>query len=227
MICPNCRQDAPTVVRGVSAYCTACGAPRSLLQNTPVNVAGKPSTVGGSVAGVFGWVVLLGGLTVAAMLGALLQAIFTAGIVGYVFGIPIALLSLVMGLSLIFGGRKLRQSGEAKSKSAHEEAIFAIAQRRQGTVLAADVARALSMTEAEADALLTDLAKRPDGKVTLEVDDNGELRYMVPRFAPAMRVAAQPAPRVRVEPTPPSAELLETEELSEDEREALRRRMNR
>jgi hypothetical protein len=228
MICPNCRQDAPTIVRGVSAYCTACGAPRSLLENTPVNVAGKPSTVGGSVAGVFGWLVLLGGLTVAGTVTALLQAIITGGVLGYVFGVPIALFSLIFGLSLILGGRKLRQSGEAKAKSAHEQAIFAIAQRRQGTVLAADVARALSMTEAEADALLTELAKRPDGKVTLEVDDSGELRYMVPRFAPAMRVAPQPTPRVRVAPPPqPQAEMLDAEELSEDEREAHRRRMSR
>lgn len=227
MICPNCRQDAPTIVRGVSAYCTACGAPRSLLEHTPVNVAGKPSTVGGSVAGVFGWLILLGGLTVAGTVTALLQAIITGGVLGYVLGVPIALFSLFFGLSLILGGRKLRQSGEAVARSAHEEAIFAIAQRRQGSVLAADVARALSMTEAEADALLTELAKRPDGKVTLEVDDSGELRYMVPRFAPAMRVPAQPAPRVRVAPDAPPAELLDTEELSEDEREALRRRMQR
>jgi hypothetical protein len=227
MICPNCRQDAPTVVRGVSAFCTACGAPRSLLDNTPVNVAGKPSTVGGSVAGVLGWLVLLGGLTVAGTIAALLQWLFVGGVVGFVLGVPIALLSLIAGLALILGGRKLRQSGEARAKNAHEEAIFAIARRRQGNVLAADVARALSMSEAEADALLTDMAKRPEAQVTLEVDDNGELRYLVPRFAPALRVPPQPSPRVRVPPVPPSAEVLEAEALSEEEREQHRRRMSR
>lgn len=227
MICPSCRQDAPTVVRGVSAYCTACGAPRSLLADTPVNVAGTPSTVGGSVANIFGWLVLAGGLTTAGVVTALLQWIFTGGVVGFALGVPIALVTLALGITLIRGGKRLKASGEARARSAHEEAVFAIARRRQGSVFASDVARALSMSEADADALLTEMAKRPDAHVTLEVDDSGQLRYVVPRFAPAMRIAPQPPPQVRVGPMPPPAEMLDAEVLGDEEREELKRRMRR
>lgn len=65
MICPHCKQDAPTIVRGLRAYCTACDAPRSMLSDTPINVAGQPSKVGGGVASVLGWFILLGGLLTA------------------------------------------------------------------------------------------------------------------------------------------------------------------
>ena len=51
-MCPRCRQNAPIVYRGVNAFCTACGAPRSVLANTSVNLAGQPSKVGGQVTRV-------------------------------------------------------------------------------------------------------------------------------------------------------------------------------
>ena len=83
MICPRCHQDAPTILRGLQTYCTACGAPRSITDAPDaVNVAGQPSQVGGTVARVMGWLALVGGLFVALLLGALFQALFPAGIVG-------------------------------------------------------------------------------------------------------------------------------------------------
>src|SRR5262245_28608328 len=101
MICPNCRQDAPTISRGLGVYCTVCGAPRSLLNTgTPVNVAGKPTKAGATLASIFGWLILLGGLLTALGIGALLQAIWPAAIAGYVLGGFIGGTSLLIGLAL-------------------------------------------------------------------------------------------------------------------------------
>src|SRR5437667_81825 len=107
-MCPHCRQNAPVVYRGLMAYCTACGQPR-----TPA------------------------------------------------------------------------------------EAVYALAAHRGGVLAAADVARSLSMGEAEADALLTAMAKEQPDWVTLDVDDDGRITY---RFANAawdsrIRVDAARQPR--------------------------------
>src|SRR3954449_10617588 len=100
MICPRCRQDAPTLVRGVRAYCTACGAPRPLATApTAVNVAGQPSRVGGSVAGVLGKVALLTGLLVALALGGLAKAIFAMGAALWVGGF-VTVITLMVALPL-------------------------------------------------------------------------------------------------------------------------------
>jgi hypothetical protein len=180
MICPHCKQDAPTIVRDLRAYCTACGAPRSLLSDTPVNVAGQPSRIGGGVASVLGWLTIIGGSLTALAIGALLQLVLPASIAGYIVGGFIGGICLLVGLGLVFGGRKLQQSGNERSRSAREQAVFALARRRGGSVTIAELSQSLSIPEPEADALLTEMAKRPDGRVTLEVDDDGTLRYFVP-----------------------------------------------
>jgi hypothetical protein len=179
MICPHCKQEAPTVVRGLRAYCTACGAPRSLLSDIPVNLAGQPAKVGGGVAGVLGWIILIFGLLIALAFGALLQVLFAGAVAGYIVGGFLVTVSLLVGLGLIFGGRKLQKSGSFRSQSAHEQAVFTLAKRHGGSLTAAEIAQSLAIPEPDADALLTDMAKRPDGRVTLEVDEDGTLRYFV------------------------------------------------
>src|SRR5215831_9232001 len=87
--CPRCGQEAPVVMRGLKAFCTVCGAPRTPLGSMPVNVAGQPSKVGGTIAFAFGWLVLVIGLHIAFLVGSVLQAIFAGGIVGWIFGVPI------------------------------------------------------------------------------------------------------------------------------------------
>ncbi|MEO6418086.1 MAG: hypothetical protein ABIP39_01665, partial [Polyangiaceae bacterium] len=77
--------------RGVLAYCTACGQLRVPLAGPAVNLAGQPSQIGGSVAKILGWLVLGVGVVVAVLLTALLQAIFPAGFVGWLFGAVIML----------------------------------------------------------------------------------------------------------------------------------------
>jgi len=190
MICPRCHQDAPTVVRGARTYCTACGAPRSLLDGAPVNVVGKPSRIGGGVARVVGWAGLIIGLLVALTLGALIQVIAPAYMVGWIVGGFLAAMSLLFGLFFVLGGRMLQKSGAESARGAHEQAVFAIGKQR-GYVTPAELARAVSIREDEADALLTEMAKRPDGRVTLEVDDDGTLRYYVRGFEPSWPAQAK------------------------------------
>src|SRR5690242_5493841 len=100
-MCPRCRQSAPILYRRVMAYCTACGAPRPPLTGTSLNLAGQPSKIGGAVASVVGWIVLAGGLSLALMITLIAQALFPAGFAGYALGIPIAALSLVVGILLV------------------------------------------------------------------------------------------------------------------------------
>jgi hypothetical protein len=224
MTCPRCLQDAPTIVRGVRAYCTACGAPRPLATvPTAVNVAGQPARVGGGVAGVLGKVALVTGLLVALVLGSLANAIFPAATLGFWLGGVISVLTLMISLPLIFGGRRLRRSGESQIRAAQEQAVFGLAAQRRGVLIVRDVALALSLEPGDADALLTSLAKRPDAGVALDVDDNGALSY---RFvdlvhstpASRVRVAEQPwAPPVRVAPAAPAPRIIDAELIEDEE----------
>src|SRR5271170_3538369 len=103
-MCPHCGRDAPIVYRGVVPYCTACGALRAPLSTPSINMAGKSSQMGGTVASVAGWLVLLVGLSMALGLGLLLWAIFTAAVAATIT-LPIALIATVVGFLLLRGGR--------------------------------------------------------------------------------------------------------------------------
>jgi hypothetical protein len=225
-VCPRCHQNAPIVYRGVNAYCTACNQPRMPLANTSVNLAGQPSKVGGTVARVFGWIVLIAGSLLGAGLWATCQAILEGGVVGYVIGIPIMVISIVLGIVLLKSGKKLQVKGEDTEKATRNQAIFALANTRGGMLTPNDVAQSLSVTPQEADAILTDLAKGYPDYVNIDVDDNGVLTY---RFSAAAwnaikssaayvsreehkRVAAQDgAPPVRVDARDPLEDELEPE----------------
>ncbi len=212
MICPSCHQDAPTIVRGVRAFCTACGAPRPLLGSSAVNVAGKPMKVGGGVASVIGWLVLFFGSMVSIAMGALFNLLWSianpaaATAVGLWVGGFFGVITLVVALSLLLGGRKLRKTGVDDRRKVLEQGIFALAGKQRGSVTPRDVARQLAIRDEEADALLTDLVKKGDGRVSLDVDDDGTLRYTVPELLPPVRIdtsaSADAAPKVRVAPGP-------------------------
>lgn len=176
-MCPNCKQNAPIVYRGTLAYCTACGAPRPPFSAKSVNLAGQPSKIGGSVAKFFGWLILGGGLLLALSLGLFFQLLFPASAVGYAFGIPIALVSLVVGLLVLFGGKKLETSGIDAERSAKFDAIWGMAVARGGVVTALDVGRSLNMPVDGADQILTEMTKKHPDYVSIEVDDNGNLFY--------------------------------------------------
>ena len=202
-MCPHCRQNAPIVYRGVLAYCTACGQLRAPLAGPAVNLAGQPSQIGGSVANVLGWLVLAIGVVVAVLLTALLQAIFPAGFVGWLFGAVITLVTLAVGSSLVLGGRKLKNTGTVTEKSTKHRAIYALAAHRGGVLNAVDVSRAAGLSVAEADALLTALAKEESDRVKLEVDENGGIYYVFPEFdaRPWESRSTEGVLRTRVSPT--------------------------
>ncbi|MEO8877625.1 MAG: hypothetical protein ABI461_18675 [Polyangiaceae bacterium] len=194
-MCPYCRKNAPIVYRGMVAYCTACGKPRAPLTDRSVNMAGQPSKVGGTVANVFGWLVIGGGLVTALLIGALFQAILPAGIFGWVLGLVIGIGSLGVGGSLVYGGKSLKKSGASVEKDTRERAIFALAQNRGGILTATDVAAALGISPIAADDLLTKYAKEDSDRVRLEVDDAGAITFVFPQHGwLGPRVAAPGAP---------------------------------
>jgi hypothetical protein len=191
-MCPHCGQNAPLVYRGVSAFCSACGKPRTPFTANAVNLRGKPAKIGGTVASVIGWVILFGSVAVALILGAILQAIFPMGaVVGWVVGGVIATVGIGIAMLLLFGGHALRRSGTQSAEAARRDALGTLASYHQGIVTAQNAAEALGIAVDQADAFLTSLAKQPDSGITLEVDDEGRITYRFARYAPQ---AAWPPP---------------------------------
>lgn len=197
-MCPHCRRDAPIVYRGVVPHCTACGAVRMPLSGSSVNLAGKPSKIGGTLTGAAGAVVLFLGTLISVTLGLVFGAFLSTG-AGLAIGLTTGVLTLVLGLGLLFGGRHLWKQGEVTQSQTQAQAIFALASHRGGILRAREVAQSLNIPVEVADAELTGLAKRQPERVTLELEDSGEIYYRFPEIAPAMRVPAWDAgPRVRV-----------------------------
>jgi len=203
-MCPNCKQSAPIVYRGTLAYCTACGAPRPPFSAKSVNLAGQPSKIGGSVAKFLGWLILGIGLLVALSIIWFFQLIFPAGVVGWAIGVPIGVISLIVGLLVLFGGKNLEKSGIAAERAAKFDAIWAIAIARGGVVTPADVGRSLNMAADGADKLLTEMTKQFPEYVSIEVDDAGNLFYKLTGVAEpegarfGIKYRVEPDGRVRI-----------------------------
>jgi hypothetical protein len=189
-MCPQCGREAPIVYRGVIPYCTACGALRAPLSSPSVNHAGKSSRVGGTFARVLGWLVLVVGGSLALCIALLFLALHAAT-VGLAIAGPIALVVLVLGIALVRSGHSLSTSGENAARSTREQALLALAAHR-GAVTATEAARALGVGTAEADAMLTALAKREPERVAVDVDDEGVVWYRVSASP------GEPIPRIRV-----------------------------
>jgi hypothetical protein len=180
--CISCGQNAPIVLRGVDAFCTVCGARRTPFAADIVNIAGKPARLGGHAARAFGWGFLVLGLFLALTIGLVVQAIASMFVattwLGLAFGVPIALLSIGVAVLAIMGGRKLLHAGERRLRKAQVEAVHGLARHQRGVVKAGDVARALSLDDEEADALLVTLAKDPSEEVSIDIDDDGRVSYL-------------------------------------------------
>jgi hypothetical protein len=166
------------------------------LSGSSVNLAGKPSKIGGTLTGAAGAVVLFLGTLISLTLGLVFGAFLSTG-AGLAIGLTTGALTLALGLGLLFGGRHLWKQGEVTQSQTQSQAIFALASHRGGILRAREVAQALNMPVEVADAELTGLAKRQPERVTLELDDSGEIYYRFPEIAPAMRVPAwEPGTRV-------------------------------
>ena len=192
-----------------------------------MNLAGKPSKLGGTVASVVGWVVLAATLGIAIILTALLQAIFPIGsVVGWAVGGVVAALGIGASMMLLLGGRFLLQTGDKAAVSARRSAILALAENQHGILRASVVAHALAMSPTEAEAALTDISRDPQSGVTLEVDAEGKLYFRCleiaarfPAYAPAAMAPPPENPRVRVEKVP-TARMPAVDAPRDDEDEA-------
>jgi hypothetical protein len=175
--CPQCGKRAPIVLRGLESRCAACGAPRFLLGAPTVSLAGQPSRWGGAAASLVGLVVLVLGLSGSAGLWLLLQSIWPTHVFGWALAIPMAAATLLFGLLLLFGGRRLRQSGEQRAQQVQLQAVKSLVEHRRTPLTAQEVAQALDLPEPEADALLTRLAREAATDVTVDVDGQGRVAY--------------------------------------------------
>ncbi len=168
------RETAPA-----SYVCAACGAPRQRLPGTVVDSdlakeldrrAGRSRFLG-TVLGVVSSGVALVGLTIAGISAAFLPSGWDLG-----FGLFGGLV-LLLGVAGMRSAQRSSKSASGYQSSAVEEKLLLTAQRQGGAVTVTQAARALSMAEPAADAVLTRLAK--EGRVQMDVDDEGVIRYRV------------------------------------------------
>lgn len=189
----------------MTATCSACGRPRFPLASSSVTHAGQPSKVGGTVARVFGWLVLGGGLVLAALVAFLAFLVAPGSMAPWLLSIPIAAVSMLVGWLLLRSGRELHSSGSRTEHQARRRAVIALAATRGNVVTATDVARTLDIGLDDADALLTRLAKEEMELVSVDVDEHGTVLYRFggvrwPSDGGGFRVATQaPVAASRVE----------------------------
>ncbi|HVH47193.1 MAG TPA: hypothetical protein VM925_32870 [Labilithrix sp.] len=199
------------------------------LANASVTHAGQPSKVGGTVARVFGWVVLAGGWLAAALLAGLIVLLGGEWAAAVVSG-PIALVASLVAYALLRGGKELRKSGDDTEQATKNQAIFALANARGGVLKAWDVAQMLHVGPKEADDILTRLAKEHPDHVSVDIDDEGNVLYRfpaihwggLPNMAPNASMAPNgPAPHVRVHAPPPQARVAPAASVRVDARDPL------
>jgi hypothetical protein len=218
-------------VRDLDVRCVACGRSRPPFGQTALNLAGRPSRLGGSIARGLGYTVGSFALALSAFVGWLLHLIFPQGSVSYLVAGPMAVVGLALATLLVRGGSSLRQQGERAENEAKERAVWALAARAGGSVTAPEVARALGVPTPAADAFLTAWAERDVDQIRVEVDDRGRLLYQFPALLPlqpaharvatpapqGVRVASAAAPRQRVATDAALEAAAEAEALAEAE----------
>lgn len=163
------------------------------LSSNSVNHAGRTSAVGGVVTRTIGWIVLVAGLLVGfGTLGTCGALVGFASAAPYLLGVPVIALALLVGWLLLRSGKELSDEGTRVQKTARTQAVFALANVRGGLLTALDVSQSMGMSVAEADALLTSLAKEQPEHVSLDIDDQGAVFY---RFLAAQLRAVASAPQ--------------------------------
>ncbi len=175
------------------------------LATTSVNLAGRPSKVGGTVARVLGWTVLSVGWLIACLFAGLILMLGGTW-AALVVGGPIALISSLVAYALLRSGKELKKAGDDVEQATKNQAIFSLANTRNGILKAWDVAQALQVTPKEADEILTKLAKEHPDHVKVDIDDQGNILYRFPAThwggLPQMAPNAVP-PHVRLDVPPP------------------------
>jgi hypothetical protein len=85
--------------------------------------------------------------------------------------------SLFFGILLLVAGSKLRKHGSARSRAVRFDALRALLAHQKRPVTPHEVARALNLSDTDADALLTEFSREHPTPVTLDVGEDGQLRY--------------------------------------------------
>jgi hypothetical protein len=143
-------------------------------------MAGKTSQVGGVVVRTLAYAVLAGGTLVSLIMG-LLFGLISSG-AGLAVGIAFGVVTLLIALPMLFGGKKLEHKGEAERDKQRVQAVLALAANRGGILRASDVAGSLQMPLEGADTFLTELAKTRADEMDIDVNDAGEVVYKFPRL---------------------------------------------
>lgn len=151
-------------------------------------LAGQGRRVGAVVSKVAGIGALVVTILLTTLLGLLGWAFASAALptLATVLGILTLLVGgtgSLAGALLLRGSKKLEAASEHAQRSARESALYAFAANRGGVITAAEAAAALNIQVAEADALLTELA-REGRRVAVEVSAYGVVHYVFRRPEP-------------------------------------------
>ncbi len=216
-LCPRCHNT--TGVRAVDGgyRCLACGGPRERKPGTVVvgedvalRGAADLARRGGSIAlRLFGVSLIGAGILASAAVFALV-----GGAGGAAVAVATGLVAAGAGALALRGASRASESSASRERTERELAILELAATRGGTLAVTDVATALGVGLADAEAALDGMA---DGsRVTAEVTTDGRIEYVF------REIVARQGPRVRVEvPEGPSA-AAELEVLAKDAAERER-----
>jgi hypothetical protein len=177
--CPSCHAIAAVheAQRGVYV-CAACGKPRRRQHGTPVDSQFADELLRRSwITRASGWALWPVGLisfasaTLAVGFGTIFESTMPyVSAIGGLLG--------VVGVSALYFARRLGKRALALAQQARQERVLAqVTRARLAGLTAGEAAQALHIRAAEADAALTVLAK--EGKLNLDVDDHGTVRYRV------------------------------------------------
>lgn len=163
-------------------------ATRPLVSPGVARQGGQAARRGGSAAlRGFGILGIAGGVLAAAIAGAVLP-----GVGGVLVAAALGATGVGLGALTIRAGAKAGASADDRATTQRELAILTLAEERGGILTVTDVARALGISQQDADGALTRMA---DGsRITVEVTSDGIVEFV---FREVRRAA--PAQKVRVE----------------------------
>jgi hypothetical protein len=176
--CPSCHAIAAVheARRGVYV-CAACSAPRSRQHGTPVDSQFADELSQRS------WLTRAGSWALWPLGFAFFGVAALALGVGQLFESTVAYASAfggvlgVLGVTTLFYARRLSKRAQALREQARQERVLGHVMRARAAITAGEAAQALRIRAVEADAALTELAKT--GKIDLDVDERGTVRYRV------------------------------------------------
>jgi hypothetical protein len=177
--CPSCHAIAAVHEARRGMYvCAACSAPRKRQLGTPVDSQFADELARRSwFARATGWALWpVGAISFASATLAVGFGTIFESTMPYVSAIG-GLLGVV-GVTSLYFARRFGKRALALAQQARQHRVLAQATRaRSAGLTAGEAASALRIRAVEADAALTVLAK--EGKLNLDVDDHGTVRYRV------------------------------------------------